>query len=192
MYQVLSNWCLCSTLLSSIHLIYFRWIKTYYVFSVSYKSVAFLWILTHWYHKICLSTYVLFWLQPHQCWRDGNCFPHFNCSISVSKSCAILLLTHFTTHYYPHIWFCIIYIYLFLIWHFTYVVFNVIYHSLVGSLQVTTPVYQDFSFIYPLFSFFLAWWQKSTDFCTRTVMFNTISHERCEIIVAQEEACMCH
>lgn len=157
-------------------------------FSVSNKSVAFLWILSRWNHRYVFQHTFYFGYSLTSGEEREIALPHFNCNTSVIKTCAMLWLTHFVTHYYPHIQFCITYIYLFLIWHLVYSALFII----LGSLQVTTPVYQDFSFIYPFCSFSLAWWQKSTDFCTHTVMFNTIFHERCEINVAQEEACMFH
>lgn len=106
---------LCSTLPSSIHL-YLKRIKIYYVFSVSYKSVAFLWILTHWYHRD-LSFNICIILTSPVVKRREIPFSHSNCNISIIKPCAILGLTSFAIHYCPHIWFCITYICLFLIWH---------------------------------------------------------------------------
>lgn len=190
MYQVHSNWCVCSTLLSLLHLLYFRWIKIYYVFSVSYKSVAFLWLLTHWYHRDLSFNMRYFGYSLTSGEEREIIFPHFNCNISVVKTCAILWLTHFATHCYPHIWFCTTYTYFWfnicICWIWCYLScfawFITDNYSSWSRLLIHIPSLQLLSCLVAEIHWF---------FCACIDMFNTIFHERCEINVAQEEACMC-
>lgn len=118
MYQVFSNWLLYSILPSSIHLLFPRWIKIYYVFYISYKFCCFPLDFNSFVSPRAWSSKIRIGYSLSSGEQRGIVFSHFTCNVSVNKTFAILRrLTHFAIHYYPCIWFCSTYTYLFLILH---------------------------------------------------------------------------